>query len=185
MISSSRNVHPSSHMRVSPLSTNERPCMWVTCASWETGSKLVWTWPSSIYTLDLDLSKWQPTPVFLPGKSHGLRILVGYSPWGRKGSDTTEWLHFTSLLQVLSTLMMFKWDHVLFMRTFRPDCDLCALGHGDPGRDLAWPLSWKTPCLHLNVRAQMSGLWGWGGLLWVTVLFSEWGSMALPGSVLR
>ena len=28
--------------------------------------------------------KWQPTPVFLPGKSYGLRSLVGYSPWGRK-----------------------------------------------------------------------------------------------------
>ena len=40
--------------------------------------------------------KWQPTPVFLPGKSHGRRILVGYSPWGRKESDTTEPLHFTS-----------------------------------------------------------------------------------------
>ena len=38
--------------------------------------------------------KWQPTPVFLPGKSHGLRSLVGYSPWGRKESDTTERLHF-------------------------------------------------------------------------------------------
>ena len=34
--------------------------------------------------------KWQPTPVFLPGKSHGWRNLVGYSPWGRKESDTTE-----------------------------------------------------------------------------------------------
>ena len=33
----------------------------------------------------------------LPGKSHGLRILVGYSPWGRKESDTTEQLHFLSL----------------------------------------------------------------------------------------
>ncbi|CAI9166511.1 unnamed protein product [Rangifer tarandus platyrhynchus] len=33
--------------------------------------------------------KWQPTPVFLPGKSHGQRSLVGYSPWGRKESDTT------------------------------------------------------------------------------------------------
>ena len=32
----------------------------------------------------------QPTPVFLPGKSHGLRSLAGYSPWGRKESDTTE-----------------------------------------------------------------------------------------------
>ena len=34
--------------------------------------------------------KWQPTPVFLPGKSHGQRSLVGNSPWGRKESDTAE-----------------------------------------------------------------------------------------------
>ena len=34
--------------------------------------------------------EWQPTPVFLPGKSHGQRSLVGYSPCGRKESDTTE-----------------------------------------------------------------------------------------------
>ena len=34
--------------------------------------------------------KWQPTPVFLPGESHGRRSLVGYSPRGRKESDTTE-----------------------------------------------------------------------------------------------
>ena len=34
--------------------------------------------------------KWQPTPVFLPGKSHGGRSLVGYNPWGGKESDTTE-----------------------------------------------------------------------------------------------
>ena len=33
--------------------------------------------------------------VFLPGKSHGWRSLVGYSPWGHKESDTTEWLHFS------------------------------------------------------------------------------------------
>ena len=35
---------------------------------------------------------WQPTPVFLPGKSHGQRSLVSYSPWGCKESDTTEQL---------------------------------------------------------------------------------------------
>ena len=35
---------------------------------------------------------WQPTPVFLPGESHGPRSLVGYSPWGRKQSETTEQL---------------------------------------------------------------------------------------------
>ena len=38
--------------------------------------------------------KWQPTPVFLPGKSHGPRSLVGYSPWGHKESDMTEQFHF-------------------------------------------------------------------------------------------
>ena len=32
----------------------------------------------------------QPTPVFLPGESHGQRNLVGYSPWGLKEPDTTE-----------------------------------------------------------------------------------------------
>ena len=34
--------------------------------------------------------KWQPTPVFLPGKSHGWRSLAGYSPWGLKELDMTE-----------------------------------------------------------------------------------------------
>ena len=38
--------------------------------------------------------QWQPTPVLLPGKSHGRRSLEGCSPWGRWESDTTEQLHF-------------------------------------------------------------------------------------------
>ena len=38
--------------------------------------------------------KWQPTPVLLPGKSHGWRSLVGYSPRGHKESDTIKQLHF-------------------------------------------------------------------------------------------
>ena len=32
----------------------------------------------------------QPTPVFLPGESHGQRSLAGYSPWSHKEKDTTE-----------------------------------------------------------------------------------------------
>ena len=39
--------------------------------------------------------EWLPTPVFLPGKSHGQRNLVGYSPWGCKESHTTEQLTHT------------------------------------------------------------------------------------------
>ena len=37
---------------------------------------------------------WHPTPVLLPGKSHGWRSLVGCSAWGHKELDTTERLHF-------------------------------------------------------------------------------------------
>ena len=50
----------------------------------------------SVCGLDLWFGKipwrraWQPTPVLLPGKSHGQRSLVGYSPWGRKEWDMTE-----------------------------------------------------------------------------------------------
>ena len=57
--------------------------------------------PVSVQRCQLILSswrrKWQPTPVLLPGKFHGWRSLVGYSPRrGRKESNTTERLHFLS-----------------------------------------------------------------------------------------
>ena len=45
---------------------------------------------------------WQPTPVLLPGKSHRQRSVVGYSPWGCKESDMTEWLHFLSFFSLSS-----------------------------------------------------------------------------------
>ena len=41
--------------------------------------------------------KWQPTPVFLPGESHGQRSLVDYSPWDGKELDMTERLSIASL----------------------------------------------------------------------------------------
>ena len=47
--------------------------------------KLLWTYRRR---------QWHPTPVLLPGKSHGWRSLVGCSPWGRRESDTTERLDF-------------------------------------------------------------------------------------------
>ena len=48
----------------------------------------------SMFCCQLGKMKWQPTPVFLPGKSHGQRSLAGYSSWGCKKSDMTERLHF-------------------------------------------------------------------------------------------
>ena len=50
-----------------------------------------------IFCLDLLLFRrrpWHPTPILLPGKSHGRRSLVGCSPWGHEESDTDEPLHF-------------------------------------------------------------------------------------------
>ena len=41
--------------------------------------------------------EWQPTPIFLPGESHGQRSLVDYSPWGLKESDMTERLTHTPI----------------------------------------------------------------------------------------
>ena len=51
-------------------------------------------WQLTVCSLYLGTKQWHPTPVLLPGKSHGRRSLVGCSSWGRKESDTTEGLHF-------------------------------------------------------------------------------------------
>ena len=48
----------------------------------------------SWYVWHIRKRPWHPTPILLPGKSHGWRSLVGCSPWGHTESDTTEWLHF-------------------------------------------------------------------------------------------
>ena len=44
---------------------------------------------------------WQPTPVFLPGESHGQRSLAGQSPWDRKELDTTEQLTHTTATELM------------------------------------------------------------------------------------
>ena len=49
--------------------------------------------PHCIY-IQLGRKRWHPTPILLPGKSHGRRSLVGCSQWGREESDTTERLPF-------------------------------------------------------------------------------------------
>ena len=53
------------------------------------------TWVRSLSWEDPLERTWQPTQYSLPGKFHGRRSLVSYSPWGYKESDTTEWLHLT------------------------------------------------------------------------------------------
>ena len=69
----------------------------------------MWSWDKGIYYgifCFLKLFVWQPTPVFLPGESHGRRSLVGYSPQGPKESDRTERLHFTFTFSISACLVV-------------------------------------------------------------------------------
>ena len=59
--------------------------------SYQGSEVLVFIWSFFFF---FNRRQWHPTPVLLPGKSHGWRSLVGYSPWGCSESDTTERLHF-------------------------------------------------------------------------------------------
>ena len=52
-------------------------------------------------SLTMRRRQWHPTPVFLPGKSHGQRSLEGCSPWGHWGLHMTERLHFNFLLSCI------------------------------------------------------------------------------------
>ena len=61
-----------------------------------------------------------PLQLLLPGRSHGWRSLVGYSPWGRKESDMTERLHFLSLFFLYLTygsVGEIFWDIQMIART--------------------------------------------------------------------
>ena len=57
--------------------------------------------------------KWQPTPVFSPGEFHGQRSLVGYSAWGCKELDMTEWLTL-SLSQPSGSNASWQWIHTMW-----------------------------------------------------------------------
>ena len=65
--------------------------------------------------------KWQPTPVFLPGESHGRRSLVGYSPWGCTESDTTEatWEKKKKLFPLTASCVKSNQELVFSLQTHR------------------------------------------------------------------
>ena len=66
--------------------------------------------------------KWQLTLVFLPGESHGQRSLAGYSPWGHKELDTTEWLSTHSQVLNQSPIMRLDWDPTSYCGGFVSCC---------------------------------------------------------------
>ena len=75
--------------------------------------------------------KWQPAPVFLPGEFHGLRSLVGYSPWGHKDWDTLSFTH--TQYEAFSFFFCFLFDHAMWdVESLCPD-----------QRSNLGPLPWK------------------------------------------
>ena len=92
--------------------------------------------------------KWQSTPVLLPGKSHGERNLVGYSPWGCKELDTTEQLHFlsftfvslTSLVAQMVKRLPTMWD--TWVQSLGQE-DLLEKEMATHSSILAWKIPWR------------------------------------------
>ena len=82
-------------IRTELLVTLHRHLIWVRNESlWSEATKLFFDCFYDNITFITRRRRWHPTPVLLPGKSHGQRNLVGCSPWGREELDTTERLHF-------------------------------------------------------------------------------------------
>ena len=109
--------------------------------------------------------KWQPIPAFLPGKFHGQRSLVGYSPWGHKESDTTERLRHTHTVAIKSVL----WMTILAPGSIKYDKRLHP-GRNEPSYCGSWP---GFPCFHhqtlgcLNQSPPHLSIWNstWRGTL--------------------
>ena len=71
-------------------SIGNEPELWASLVA-QTGKRLPTMWETQVRSPGWKIPwrrKWQPTPVLLPGKSHGQRSLIGYSPWGHKKSRT-------------------------------------------------------------------------------------------------
>ena len=105
--------------------------------------------------------KRQPTRVFLPGKFHGCRNLMGYSPWGPKELDTTEQLCFHFGFYFLSTC-------VQFLSTLEVLSYQWGMGHGVS-------LSSSTTSLKTTPARVV--------ILFLTVLRKEWLALALMFSL--
>ena len=124
-------------------------------------------------SLNILWRKWQPTPVFLPGRSHGQWSLVGYSPWGLKESDTTEWLsHFWGLELKLTFSRLWLLLSFLILLAYLCSAFLVAqLVKNPPAMWKTWvlSLSWEDPLERERLPTPVF----WPGEL--TGLYSPWG----------
>ena len=104
----------------------------------------------SVYLFIYHLRKWQSTPALLPGKSHGCRSRIGYSPQGRKESDTTERLHFHFLHIYLPSLFACLSVYLLIYHLYLP---LCYVYHLSLSTISLYPSPYRSLCLsHLSTH---------------------------------
>ena len=106
---------------------------------------------------------WQPTPVFLPGESHGQRSLAGYSPQGRKESDMTKYACTTTGIKLEFVFCCF--DRAV--TTSKPCHDVQTLPrHPNSATDhqpylpRIWQVARQPPCLTPNSWDPVSVSWG-------------------------
>ena len=92
--------------------------------------------------------EWQPTPIFLPGESHGQRSLAGFSPWGHKELDVTVWLTFStrsnSIWNLITSHLLHLYHPGLSCHPFYPRTMSISLLHAS---------TFILPHCHLNVAA--------------------------------
>ena len=118
----------------------------------------------------LILRKWQPTAVFLPGKSHGQRSLAGYSPRGHKELDTTGRLHF-HFSEILTSALWAKYSDIWKPRHWL--CIKLQLSYS-PG-ELSFLLLWHAPlyasCLRVDFDIKITHLFSIGACFKCSILF--------------
>ena len=153
-------------------------CQWTSLVA-QTVKRLPTMWETRFQSLGWEHlleRKWQPTLVFLPGKPHGWRSLIGYIPWCCKELDTAEWLHFhlLSLWAFFSTALLWDWNenwHFLscshcwvFQISWHIECSILWASSfriwnsltGIPSPALALFLV-MLPEAHLTLHSKMSG----------------------------
>ena len=115
--------------------------------------------------------KWQPTPVFLPGKSHGRRSLAGYSSWEPKESDMTEQHHFHFLKSLVwwasQILSVACWSFKLYLFYFYSTSRWSKsfwwkknflLRKGKQNSELREMIVWSASLLLIHILCQLMGI---------------------------
>ena len=118
---------------------------------------------------------WQPTPVFLPGESHGPKSLVGYSPWGRTESDPTEVTIYMCVCVYIYIYMNIQWikkSRIMWYNiglvVKQSACNTGDLGlipglRRSPGEGNGYPLQYSCLENPMDIEAWWASPWGHRG----------------------